>query len=347
VSGSHLRAFEKWPESTPEDAGFTPDFTARIDRAIDEGSLPNLHGLVVARNGQLVLERYGEGEDELLGRPLGFRRFSNTSLHDLRSISKSIVALLYGIALSEAKVPPLDAPLVDQFPYPDLARDPLRRRLTVEHALTMQLGLEWDETLPYTDQRNGEIAMEMAPDRYRYVLERPIIEEPGLHWSYCGGATALIAHLIEQETGVPLLDYSTERLFRPLGIEEVEWTPGSNGEASAAAGLRMRPRDLAKVGQLILNRGWWADRQVVAEEWLEQCFTPRVKTRWELLFGYHWYLGRSDRTEWIAANGNGGQHLFIAPSLNLVFAITAGNYNKWDGPNVPLRATNLVLGALA
>ncbi len=126
----------------------------------------------------------------------------------MRSVTKSIVGLLYGIALATGLAPPPEAKLVEQFlEYPDLSTDLARQRLTVGHVLTMTLGTEWDEmTIPYTDQRNSEIAMDRAADRYRYILERPVVEPPGLHWMYNGGATALLARLTAKGTGRPLED---------------------------------------------------------------------------------------------------------------------------------------------
>jgi CubicO group peptidase (beta-lactamase class C family) len=161
----------------------------RVDAVLRAGEAPNLHGLVVSRQGQVVLERYGEGADYRLGDSLGRIRFDAGTLHDMRSISKSVVALLYGIALKDGLVPEPGEGLVRQFPeYPDLVADPARAHLTIEHALTMTLGLEWDESVPYTSVANSELAMEASPDRYRYVLERPIVEEAGKRWSYCGGS---------------------------------------------------------------------------------------------------------------------------------------------------------------
>ena len=127
----------------------------------------------------------------------------------------------------------------------------------------MTLGLKWDESLPYTDERNSEIAMERAKDRYRFILEQPIVTEPGSTWQYSGGSTALLAHLIARGTGKQLHDYAKEKLFDPLGIDNSYWTLGTNGEPAAASGLRLTARDLARVGRMILNKGkvWWkADR---------------------------------------------------------------------------------------
>lgn len=330
---------QDWQQISPAEAGFSPDVGEKLDEAAGTEDFANLHGVVIARGGKLVLERYYEGADERRGsRSLGTVEFGPEVKHDLRSVSKSVVGLLYGIALADGKVPDLDQPLVDQFPaYKDLAADPQRRRMTVQHALTMTLGTEWDEDLPYTDPRNSETAMDRAADRTRYVLERPFVAEPGSQWTYNGGATAVLARLIGRGTEQPLLDYARERLFEPLGIADVEWIAYAGGEPIAASGLRMRPRDLAKIGQLVLDRGAWGESRVVSSEWLDQSFTPRVRANDELDYGYHWWLGKSkaDGRPWFGAFGNGGQRLFIVPGLELVVVITAGNYNQPDGWKVP------------
>src|SRR5262245_30459247 len=178
-----------WLPIPAGEAGIAADLGDRIAAAQRNGELPGLHGMLLARRGRLALERYYPGVDHTWGRPLGLVAFGPDTLHDLRSVTKSLVGLLYGIALTAGKVAPPDAVLIDQFPeYPDLAADPARRRLTVANVLTMTMGLEWNENLPYTSPANSEIAMERAPDRYRFVLERPIREAPGARWGYSGGA---------------------------------------------------------------------------------------------------------------------------------------------------------------
>ena len=347
LSSAGPPASADWQKVAPADAGFAPDLAEQLDRAVQDGRLPNLHAVVVARGGRLVLERYYDGQDERWGEPLGAVAFGPEVKHDLRSVSKSIVGLLYGIALAEGQVPALDQPLVDHFPYPDLAADPARRRMRIAHALSMTLGTEWDESLPYTDPRNSEIAMEMAPDRYRFVLERPIVGEPGSRWVYNGGATALLARLIAEGTGSQLHDYARKKLFAPLGITDTEWVPGMNGEPAAASGLRMRPRDLAKVGQLVLDGGRAGERQVVPADWLAASFEPRVPSVEELAYGYQWWLwpreSRGDGRRWMAAFGNGGQRLTIMPHLDLVLVVTAGNYNQPDAWKVPVAITADIL----
>jgi CubicO group peptidase (beta-lactamase class C family) len=221
--------------------------------------------------------------------------------------------------------------------------------MTVGHALSMTLGTEWDETLPYTDPRNSEIAMEMAPDRYRFVLARPIVAEPGSRWTYNGGATALLAHLIAEGTGKQLHEYAREKLFAPLGISDTEWVLGSNGEPAAASGLRMRPRDLARIGQLVLDQGRWGERRLVPAAWLTASFEPRVPSEDELAYGYQWWLwprdSRADGRRWMAGFGNGGQRLTIMPHLDLVLVVTAGNYNQPDAWQLPVTITEILIPA--
>ena len=294
---------------------------------------------MLIRHGKLVLERYYRGEDEIWGRSIGTVAFDAQTRHDLRSVSKSIVGLLYGIALEAGQVPALDASVVEQFPqYPDLAADPARRAITVEHVLTMTTGMEWNEDLPYTDRRNSEVAMEYAEDRYRFVLEQPIVQPPGQDWDYNGGATALFGKLIADGSGRDLVAFAEERLFAPLGIADVEWTRGFDGEPAAASGLRLRPRDLAKIGQLMLNEGRWAGRQVVPAAWIEASHTPRIESVEGLSYGYQWWLGVNQAGKpWQAGFGNGGQRLWIFPHLDAVLVVMAGNYNQPDAWKMSLK----------
>lgn len=273
-------------------------------------------------------------------------RFGPDTLHDMRSVTKSVVGLLYGIALEADLVPGPEANLLEQFPeYPDLADDPARRLLTVRHALTMTLGIEWDEFgFPYGDPRNGETAMNAAADRYRHVLARPIVGPPGQRWIYTGGATTLLARLIARGTGQSLQDFARRALFAPLGITRAEWRLGTDGEPLAASGLRMTPRDMARLGTTILQKGVWNGEQVIPASWLAASFTSAVSMPDGRQYGYHWYLGTTlmddgaggaRREATITARGNGGQRLFLLPRLDLAVAITAGNYDAPDQAGPP------------
>ncbi len=338
-------AADAWQTAPLTEAGFAAETGDLLDALYGSGELPDLHAVVVARHGKLVLERYFEGEDEIWGDPQGSVAFGPEVMHDLRSVSKSIVGLLYGIALAEGTVPPRETPLVDLFDYADLAADPARQKITVEHALTMTMGLAWDETLPYSDPRNSEIAMERSEDRYRYILERPIVTDPGSQWTYSGGATALLAHLVSRGSGKPLIDYAREKLFTPLGIDQSSWTPGFSGEAAAASGLRLTARDLARIGQMVLNGGRWNEHQIVPALWLRDSFVRHAAVEDGLSYGYQWWLGQGRRggRGWMAGIGNGGQRLAVFPDLDLVMVVYAGRYNQRDAWRLSVRILTEVL----
>ena len=339
VSTSAKAESESWPTASLAEAGFTEDLGEKIDAGVADGRFAGLHAALLVRNGKLVLERYYEGEDEVRGRPRGTVDFGPEDLHDLRSVTKSIVGLLYGIALAEGSVPDLDTPLLSAFAeYDDLPDDPQRQRMTVAHALSMQLGTEWDEGLSYADPRNSETAMDRAPDRYRYVLDRPMVAEPGTRWTYNGGATAILARLIEKGTGKPLADYAEDKLFTPLGIETYQWVKGRDGAYIAASGLRLRPRALARIGQMVLDGGRWEGQQVVPADWLAQSFETRAQVDQQVNYGYQWWLGKQNGNgkRWVGAFGNGGQRLQIMPRGNMLLVVTAGNYNQPDAWKVPV-----------
>src|SRR3954451_19916542 len=349
----------EWRVITAPEAGFASDLDSRLDTLIADKRAWGLHGVLVMRRGRIVLERYFDGADNNWGQSLGVVHFGRETLHNLYSVTKSIVALVYGIALAEGKVPPPSAPLYAQFPeYGDLvAADERRQQQTVAHALSMSLGAEWNEIgLAYDSPANDEVGMEMAADRYRFVLARPVTGPPGKRWQYSGGATALLGRLIARGTGRLLPDYARIALFDPIGLGKTEWvtsrdswvfreTGGGDGEPIAASGLRMTPRDLARVGQLVIDNGTAGGRQVVPAEWLAQCFTPRVSVNELQRYGYQWYLGDMEfvaggkvRLEhWVGGAGNGGQRLYVMPDLDLVIVVTAGNYSAPEQWLPPIR----------
>jgi CubicO group peptidase (beta-lactamase class C family) len=334
-------AFES---ATPESVGFAAELPKRFEALLASGRLQNLHGIVALRKGRIVFERYFTGTDEVWGRPIGTVEFKADTLHDMRSVTKSIASLLYGVALGQGLVPDPDQSLLVQFPeYPDLARDANKARLTIAHALTMTLALAWSDDIPWQSIPT-EVAMERAPDRYRFILERPMLGAPGEAWIYCGGATALLGRLIERSAGIDLPTFAKTSLFDPLGIRLTEWSRGCDGVPSAASGLRLTPRDLACIGQMIVEGGKCDGRTIVPAEWLDASFRPAAVADDAAHFGYHWYLGEfavpgrigTYGAKWIGAFGLGGQRLFIFPDLEFVLAVTAGNYTTPDQWKLPM-----------
>lgn len=325
------------------------ELESKIETAFKEGQLKGLHAVYVLHKGNVVAESYFTGHDEIWGDSVGIRKFDAASLHDIRSITKSIVSILYGIALSEDLVPDTENSLLAQFPqYQDLVDDPDRQKISIHHALSMMMGVQWDESAPYTSVKNSEIAMERAPDRYRYALDRSMINAPGENWVYNGGATTLIGQIIAQGTGKSIDEYAEEKLFSPLGITHFEWSKGSDGTPSAAAGLRMKASDLAKIGLMLINNGLYENTQIVPPSWLKRSFTAyTTTTENKLRYGYFWWLSPADDPLiWVEGSGIGGQSLDLVKSSEYVSVIFAGNYNQPEAWKIPVKLLTEIISPI-
>ena len=266
---------------------------------------------------------------------------SASTKHDLRSISKSVVSALTGIALSEGAIKSLEQPVIEWFPeYPEL-NTPDRRRVTIGHVLSMTSGLRWNEEVPYTDPKNDEIRMTRDAQPLRYALSVPFGTDPGTDFNYNGGLTQVMAAVIERATKTQIEDYARTKLFEPLGITDFEWVGDLAGMPSGASGLRLRPRDLAKFGSLYLHGGQWNGRQVLPEEWVARStrrqfrFRPRtgIDVGGEFGYGFFWwyncYPTPPGLIEARTGVGNGQQRVFVLPGLDMVVTILAGRYNDF------------------
>ena len=333
---AQVAARDELPKEAPETVGIDGAAIAKLVEAIRAGRYSNVHSLLVVRSGKLVAEEYFQGEDERRGQSLGNVRFDAATLHDLRSVSKSVTSALFGIALASGAIRDLDAPVLSYFPeYRDLQTSE-RLRIRLRDVLSMTSGLEWDEdSRPYGNPENSETAMDAASDRYRFVLSRPIAAAPGERFRYSGGDTMLVAAVIERATKQRLSKYAEQVLFRPLGIEHHEWITYPDGTPIAASGLRLLPRDMAKFGLLYMQRGQWRGAQVVPEAWLQASTSVQAKISDRPFgfqnYGYQWWLGTARdeaHTPWIMAVGYGGQRIMLIPSRDLVMVMTAGMYRN-------------------
>jgi len=298
----------------------------------------NVHAVLVARGGKLVFERYFRGSDEIPGLIYG-RRVANVSfdadtLHDMKSVSKSVASLAVGIAIDQGLIRSVNEPIFSFFPELSDLGSPEKERIQLSHALTMSMGLKWVEATPATgDYNNDEARMHMARDPCRYVLGLPATAPAGRDFFYNTGALTLVSAIIRKATGRPLDEFTRETLFEPLGIAEAEWSR-VRGDTDAGGGLRLRPRDMAKIGQLVLAGGRWNDRQLVSKAWIETSTAPKIKATDGLFYGYLWWLGRSLlnglEVHWAGALGRGGQSIRIVPELDLVVVVTAGYYQDYS-----------------
>ncbi len=332
--------------------------TAAADTTIDVDALcaavlrlatpdVNLHGVVVEQHGLLQAEAYFDGTDHpnasLWGRSASF---TPHDLHDVRSVTKSVVALLTGIALDQGLIASIDMPVLDHFPeHADLAAT-AKAHITLAHLLGMSSGLAWDESGSYLRPGNSETRMRFTLDPDRYVLDRDLADEPGSVFNYNGGGVALLGEVIARATHKPLERYADEVLFKPLDIRRTEWRRDRTGRVTPYGGLRLRPRDMARIGRLVLDRGRWNGRQLVSADWITQMTRDRLPAG-RLRYARLWWRGSVDadkaRHPYIAAFGNGGQRIFLVPDLDLVVVVTAGQYNQPTSWQAPLRVLQRVV----
>jgi CubicO group peptidase (beta-lactamase class C family) len=323
------------PVGTPAGAGFdAPALCAAMTRGAEAPI--NLHSLLVARGGHLVAEIYRTGPDKPMNAI--FTRtssFGPQMRHDMRSISKSVVGLLAGILAQEGKFPSLDSSVLAYFPDIEPDADAAHRSITIAHLLTMSSGLEWREAAgTYGTLGNDETHLFWTWSPVRYVMQKPMAAPPGTRFNYSGGDTAVIADLLAQGTGQTLPDIARTRLFVPLGIVDWEWLGDLWGRPVPFAGLRLRPRDLLKIGMMLLDNGQWQGHQIVPAAWIEASFGLHMGTREGAPtrhYGYFWWTDElmegGHSVPYAVAVGNGGQRLFLAPKLDLAVAMTAGAYN--------------------
>ena len=322
-----------WTIASPDSVGLDGTRLCAIAARLKETEA-NVHAVVIVRHGRLVFEQYFSGPDERWD-VAGTFDFDATTKHDMRSASKSVISLLVGIAIDRKLIASAEEPVLEFFPEYAAVKSPGWEQITLHHLLTMSSGMQWDEARDWNDPRNDEPHLGFEPDPIRYILSKPIAKPPDAVWTYNGGGTDLLGHILERVSGKPLEAFAREVLFGPLGITDVEWRNyPRNGKLASAIGWRARPRDAAKIGQLVLNRGNWGGKSIVSPDWIEQSVRPRFQAIGYFgglfFYGQQWWLGRSivqeKEVKWIAAAGSGGQRLFIVPDRDLVVMTTSGLY---------------------
>lgn len=330
--GTPVKLDDGWTIARPEDANLDSTRLCGIAERLKVTNA-NVHGVVIVRDGKLLFEQYFAGHDEPWGGSPGRQEFDATTLHDMRSVTKSIVSILLGIALDRKLIAGIDEPVTKFFPeYADV-KAPGWDRITLRHLVKMASGLQWDENLPWND-KNDEWHLAYDADPLRYVFQKPFAFPPDTVWTYNGGGTDLLGKVIEKASSMPIDVFARQALFEPLGIGDWKLMHYRNGKQATAAGLRLRPRDAAKIGQLVLNKGKWNDQQIVSAEWIADSIKPRFQAVGMFgglfYYGYQWWTGRTldgDREiTWIAGMGLGGQRLYIVPDLDLVVMVTQGLY---------------------
>lgn len=321
-----------------EDVGLDRQIITELIDSIKTGFYPNRHSLLIYKDDKLVLEEYFSGYDENWGTNIGIIQHNDTVLHDMRSVSKSIVSACIGIAIAQGKIKSIDQPVFDYFVDYNQYNNEDRENLTIKHLLTMTSGLKWNEDVPYDNPENSEIQMINSGDGIGFVLSRELTSEPGTVWQYNGGTTELLAEIIKRVSGKNIHEFAKEFLFKPIGISKSEWiiSPATNSPA-AASGLRLKSRDMLKFGILYSKKGKWGTKQIVPEEWVKESLNSHINRPDGGGYGYQfWVFNYTIQGEILtipAAVGNGDQRIYFDNQNNLLLVTTAGNYNKWDIEN--------------
>lgn len=300
-----------WPIAEPADVAIDPRHLEKTYRAITRGEAGLIHAQLVVRRGKLVTEEY-------------FHGYSRNDLHEIQSATKSVSSLLVGIALDRGEIESLDEPVLGFFPdYAEIAQ-PGWEAVTLRHLLTMTAGLDWD--LREVNQGHGA-----GPEIFRKVFSRRVVHEPGSRWLYNGAEINLLTGVIHRATGMHLDEFAARHLFAPLEITEWDWETGkAEGYPSLAGTLHLRPLDMARIGQLVLDRGRWQGEQVVSEAWIAESTAPTISTPREVQkYGHLWWrldapLDAGPHPVTIAS-GWGSQFIHIVPAFDAVLVTTGGN----------------------
>jgi CubicO group peptidase (beta-lactamase class C family) len=290
----------------------------KLNSMFHAGKFQGVNSIVVVKNGKLVYEAY-------------LTDIGSDSLQKIFSITKSVTSALIGIAIDKGMIGSIDDPIQVYFPeYVELFEDPKKQRITIAHLLTLTSGFDWDEkSYAYSDPKNSEYGQVRSSDWIKYVLEKEMRDEPGTKWEYNTGSIHLLSGIIRNSSGSVADEFAKKYLFAPLGIKDFEWNRDPHGNPCTGGthgGLRMKVRDLAKIGYIYLNNGRWKDEQIVPKEWVEISTSIHVNPPNYNPIGLLWWRNsivlRGKKIDYIYGAGFGGQSLTLIPELDLVIVFT-------------------------
>jgi CubicO group peptidase (beta-lactamase class C family) len=274
-------------------------------------AMPRLHSLLVSRDGELVLERYFNGADA-------------TELSNVKSVSKSVISALVGIAIERGHIEGVDQPIGDYFSDFFSAGagaadvEAAKRQITVQNLLTMQSGLET------TSNRNYG-AWVLSSNWVEYALRQPIEHPPGTRMVYSTGNTHLLSAMLTEATGQSTLELAREALAAPLGFRLAPWPRDPQGIYFGGNDMEMTPRQMLAFGELYLNEGRASGVQVIPAAWIEASLESRAESTREegRYYGYGWWIRDMAGFRATYAWGYGGQFILLVPELALVVVTTS------------------------
>jgi CubicO group peptidase (beta-lactamase class C family) len=277
------------------------------------GQMPRLHSLLISHNGELVVEEYFNGT-------------SGRQTANVKSVSKTWMSALVGIAIERGHIQGLDQPIAEF--YDEMLasdEDAAKRSITIGNLLSMQAGLETTSFYNYG-------AWVLSDDWVRFALQQPMRAEPGTGLLYSTGNTHLLSDILTQATGKSTLQFARDELGQPLGIHIEAWPTDPNGIYFGGNNMEITPRQMLKFGELYLHRGRANGQQVVPVAWVDQSMQRRAESSRERgrYYGYGWWLRDMAGVPTAYAWGYGGQFILLAPALDLVVVTTSSSQPGHD-----------------
>ena len=314
-----------WKTSSLHSEGVDLERVNELIRNILNRGFENIHSVLLVKNGKLILEEYFYGYDR-------------ETKHQMRSATKSVTSILVGIAKDRKMIQSVDQKVYEFFPeYESIDWSAPKNTIALKHVLTMTAGLDWNEwTHPERDPRSSVYAMGRSDDWIEFVLKRELVHLPGEMFNYSSGLSLVLGAILKNKTDLYANEFAEKYLFSPLGISEFSWQQRPNGMVYTSGGERglwLRPRDMAKIGLLFLNKGNWKGKQIVSPEWVNESTKCHVKAFFGgSEYGYQWWRGKkvidNSTIGVFYAAGHGGQYIFVCPSLHLVAVFTSKVYNN-------------------
>jgi len=320
-----------------------------IEKAVNDisrGKYKEVHSMLIFKDDKLVVEEYFTGHKYQWDAPSHHGElitWNRDMLHNIASDTKSITSTCIGIAIDKGFIESVNQSIFDYLPeYQHLNTDG-KDKISIEHLLTMTSGLEWDEwNASLSSPSNDTIGIWFSDkDPVTFVLERPLIYEPGTNFTYSGGNMTILGEILRNASGMNLDEFSTQYLFEPLGIKSSLWLQFENGVIAADGQLKIKPRDMAKIGVMFLNNGLWNGKQIVSGEWVEKStisYPGNTKIKIPGTdsgvngYSYTWwtkeYSLSGKEVNMYYAGGWGGQYIMVFPELDTVVVFTGGNYTS-------------------
>jgi len=317
---------QEWQVSTPEKQGMDSTVLDRITSYVQDSGL-EVDSAIVIRHGYIVYEKY-------------FRApWNKDRIHNIHSCTKSVVGSLVGIAVQQGKIKGLNDKMLDYFPNRTIQNlDERKKSITLLNLMTMKGGFDWAErTYPYTDPRNPMIQALRSNDPIQFVLDRPMATQPGTIWAYNGGFSQMFSSIITNKTGMTTLDFAKKNLFGPVGIKNFVWRTDRQGIYDAAGGLSMTPRDMAKYGYLILNKGVWEGKQIIPADFVVESVKTQTTFNANAGYGYQsWWTLPLDGYYYAA--GIRGQQIYVVEKQDML-VVTTGNLPEDGQAETKMRKT--------